>query len=72
MDFPRTVAQAEALDKLLELKKTEIATVLALKVGEEELVKRLLNRGKQAAAVMIPMKLLSGKDWQYITMKRHL
>jgi adenylate kinase len=44
--FPRTVAQAEALDKLLELKKTEITSVLALKVGEEELVKRLLNRGK--------------------------
>src|SRR4030095_2490670 len=44
--FPRTVAQAIALDKLLELKKTEIAAVLALEVTEEELVKRLLNRGK--------------------------
>jgi adenylate kinase len=44
--FPRTVAQAQALDKLLELKKTEIAAVLALEVTEEELVKRLLNRGK--------------------------
>ena len=44
--FPRTVAQAKALDKLLDLKKTGIATVLALEVGEEELVKRLLNRGK--------------------------
>ena len=44
--FPRTSAQAVALDKLLELKKTEIAAVLALEVGEEELVKRLLNRGK--------------------------
>src|SRR5688572_912755 len=28
--FPRTVAQAQALDKLLSLKKTEIAIVLAL------------------------------------------
>jgi adenylate kinase len=44
--FPRTVAQAKALDRLLGLKKTSIATVLALEVGEEELVKRLLNRGK--------------------------
>lgn len=44
--FPRTVAQARALDKLMALKKTEIATVLALEVTEEELVKRLLNRGK--------------------------
>jgi len=44
--FPRTVAQAIALDKLLELKKTAISLVLALEVTEEELVKRLLNRGK--------------------------
>lgn len=44
--FPRTQAQAEALDRLLELKKTEISIVLALDVSEEELVKRLLNRGK--------------------------
>ena len=44
--YPRTVAQAEALDKLLKLKKTEINTVLALEVSEEELVSRLLNRGK--------------------------
>jgi len=44
--FPRTEAQAEALDKLLKLKNTEINVVLALQVSEEELVKRLLNRGK--------------------------
>lgn len=44
--FPRTTAQAEALDKLLALKKTEIGLVLALDVSEEELIKRLLNRGK--------------------------
>jgi adenylate kinase len=44
--FPRTVAQAQALDKLLNLKKTDIAAVLALEVNEDELVKRLLNRGK--------------------------
>lgn len=43
--FPRTEAQSEALDKLLELKQTEINVVLALEVSEEELVKRLLNRG---------------------------
>ena len=44
--FPRTVAQAEALDKLLALKKTSITKVLALEVSEEELVKRLLKRGE--------------------------
>jgi len=43
--FPRTTAQAEALDKLLKLKGTEIGVVLALEVSEEELVKRLLTRG---------------------------
>lgn len=44
--FPRTVAQAKALDKLLELKKTEINKVIILDVDEEELIKRLIHRGK--------------------------
>lgn len=43
--FPRTAAQAEALDKLLDLKKTTITIVLALEVPEEELIRRLLGRG---------------------------
>jgi adenylate kinase len=43
--FPRTTAQAEALDKLLALKKTSISAVLSLEVPEDELIKRLLNRG---------------------------
>jgi adenylate kinase len=43
--FPRTTAQAEALDKLLSQKGTAIAVVLALQVSENELIKRLLNRG---------------------------
>jgi adenylate kinase len=43
--FPRTTAQAEALDKLLTQKGTSISVVLALQVSETELVKRLLNRG---------------------------
>lgn len=44
--FPRTIAQAEALDKLLALKKTSICKVLALEVTEDELVKRLVKRGE--------------------------
>lgn len=44
--FPRTPAQANALDKLLSFKKTEIALVIALEVTEQELITRLLNRGK--------------------------
>lgn len=46
--FPRTVAQAEALDTLLAGKASEIAIVLALEVDIEELVARLLNRGKSS------------------------
>jgi len=44
--FPRTAAQAQALDRLLSLRKTEICKVIALEVSEEELVKRLVKRGE--------------------------
>ena len=44
--FPRTIAQAEALDNLLALKKTSITKVIALDVIEEELIKRLVKRGE--------------------------
>ena len=43
--FPRTVAQAQALDNLLFFKDNPIDTMIALNVDEEELKKRLLNRG---------------------------
>ena len=43
--FPRTTAQCVALDALLKQKSNEINVVLALEVGEAELVKRLLGRG---------------------------
>ena len=43
--FPRTTAQAEALDKLLMQKNAPIAIVLALEVSKDELVNRLKNRG---------------------------
>ena len=44
--FPRTIAQAEALDNLLELKKTSIGAVLFLMVNEDELIKRLVGRAQ--------------------------
>lgn len=44
--FPRTVAQAEALDALLNEKESKIHGVLSLVVDEEELTKRILNRGR--------------------------
>jgi adenylate kinase len=43
--FPRTQAQSVALDELLAQRGEAINVVLALEVTEEELVKRLLNRG---------------------------
>jgi adenylate kinase len=42
--FPRTSAQAEALDRFLNSRGTTITCMLALEVDEEELIKRLLNR----------------------------
>lgn len=44
--FPRTIAQAEALDEFLGSKGQSISCLLALDVDDEELVKRLLERGK--------------------------
>lgn len=44
--FPRTVEQAKALDALLVEYKTEVNALISLEVSEEELVSRLLNRGK--------------------------
>ena len=46
--FPRTQAQAEALDELLKHKSTSIAMMLALEVEEVELKKRLLIRGESS------------------------
>ena len=44
--FPRTPAQAAALDELMELKGTSINTMLAMEVSEQELMSRLLKRGE--------------------------
>jgi len=46
--FPRTAAQAVALDDLLQKKGTGISGMLALEVNDEELVNRLLQRGKNS------------------------
>jgi len=46
--FPRTAAQAEVLDKLLAQKNTSISMMLSLEVPKDELIKRLLNRGKDS------------------------
>lgn len=44
--FPRTVSQAEALDKLLQEYEEEVNLMVALEVEDDELITRLLKRGK--------------------------
>jgi len=44
--FPRTVAQAEALDELMAERGTAIDKLILLDVGDDEIVDRLLERGK--------------------------
>lgn len=46
--FPRTIAQAEALDSFLAEKELSVSGLLALDVPDEELIKRLLARGKDS------------------------
>lgn len=46
--FPRTAAQAVALDDLLQKKGTGISGMLALEVDDEELTTRLLKRGESS------------------------
>ena len=45
--FPRTIRQAEALDKFLEDRDMPLSGVLELKVDTDELVRRLASRGRE-------------------------
>lgn len=44
--FPRTIPQAVALKKMLNERNTDVSVMLNLHVAEEELIHRLLERGK--------------------------
>ncbi len=46
--FPRTVDQAVALDELLNQNGTPVSGMLSLEVEKQELISRLLNRGKMS------------------------
>ncbi len=46
--FPRTIPQAEALDALLDSMSTSISRLIALDVDDDEIVHRLLERGKMS------------------------
>lgn len=45
--FPRTIPQAKALKELLAKRGTELHGVIGLEVPEDELMERLINRGKE-------------------------
>lgn len=49
--YPRTIAQGEALDKTLAELETSVSMMIALEVEEDELVKRLIERGKTSGRV---------------------
>lgn len=44
--FPRTIPQAEALKKLLQKRGTDLHAVIGLEVPDDELMERLVNRGR--------------------------
>ena len=44
--FPRTIAQAEALNSMLAERGEEFSAVIGLEVNDEELIKRIIARGK--------------------------
>ena len=54
--FPRTVAQAEALDKLLAEKKLKLDAVVEFKVDAERLVDRIVRRAEEAKAAGQPVR----------------
>ncbi|MDG1724991.1 MAG: adenylate kinase [Bacteroidia bacterium] len=46
--YPRTIAQGKNLDRVLEEYQANVTSMIALKVDEDELVNRLLERGKSS------------------------
>jgi len=54
--FPRTVAQAEALDKLLTEKKLKLDAVIEFRVDAEKLVDRIVRRAEDAKAAGQPVR----------------
>ena len=48
--FPRTVAQAEALDRMMDRKGIELDSVIELKVDENALVERISKRARETEA----------------------
>lgn len=65
--FPRTCAQAEALDMLLEELGAPVTAVPLLEVPDETLIKRIVERGRQAAQRGEPVR---SDDTEEVARKR--
>ena len=60
--FPRTLAQADALDALLEKAGHRLDAVVAMEVDDDVLVKRILNRAEEAKAAGAPVRADDNAD----------
>lgn len=54
--FPRTVAQARALDEMLDERKLAIDAVLEFRVDEQRLVERIEKRARETADAGLPVR----------------
>lgn len=46
--FPRTIAQAQSLNEMLDKRGTKVHAVVGLEVNEDDLIDRMLQRGKES------------------------
>ena len=60
--FPRTIPQAKALKEMLNKRGTDVSVMLNLQVEEEELINRLLERGKVSVPRLATKK--SDSPWK--------
>ncbi len=63
--FPRTVAQAEALDKILETYKLKVNYMVALEVPIELLIERLLGRAKVSGRADDTLEVIENRIKEY-------
>ncbi len=59
--FPRTIPQAEALETMLKERNTGVTAVVGLEVPEDELVERLIKRGKESGRSDDNLETIKGR-----------